>query len=142
MITVGARAHIEDRGDRAEVKLAIEVREQLVVARRFPAQRIPQRVGIDRDQEEAGLPEEMLPRGLRDLRSCGKVNKAVTCIVGTAPVYALPLGLAPGRGGADFLDRAHGSGVPCLSLSILGVFRKSPGGKATGSGPGGPLERR
>src|SRR6266481_7536631 len=142
MITVGSRAQIEDGGDRAEIEFAIEMREQLVIARRFPAQRIPQRVGIDRDQEEAGLPEEMLPRGLRDLRSCGKVNKAVTCIVGTAPVYALPLGLAPGRGGADFVDRAHGSGVPCLSLSLLGFSRKSPGETPTVSATAAQLKRR
>src|SRR5258708_2627834 len=103
------------------------MREQLVVARRFPAQRVPQRVGIDRDQEQAGLPEKMLPRGLGDLGSRGKVNKTVARVVGAAPVHTLPLGLAPGRGRADFVDRAHGSGVSCLSLSLLGFSRKLPG---------------
>src|SRR4030081_3822270 len=103
------------------------MREQRVVARRLPAQRIPQRVGIDRDQEQTGLPEEMLPRGLCNLGSGGKMNKPVAPIVGAAPVSALPLGLPPGRGGADFVDRAHVSGVPCLSLSLLGFPRKWPG---------------
>src|SRR5260370_29653396 len=121
MISVGSRAQVEDGGDRAKVEFAIEVREQLVIARRFPAQRIPQRVGIDRDQEQAGLPEEMLPRGFGDLRSCGKMNKPIAPVVGAAPVYALALGLPPGRGGAGFVDRAPRSRASFFSFILSGV---------------------
>ena len=57
-----------DAGDRAEIELAVEMREQFVVARRLPAQRVAQRIGIDRDQEQAGLAGKMLSRRLGDLR--------------------------------------------------------------------------
>ena len=36
------------------------MRKQFVVARRLPPQRVPQRVGIDLDQEQSGLAEEVL----------------------------------------------------------------------------------
>ena len=55
-----ARAY-RDAGDRAEIEFAVEMRKQLVVARALPAQCRSQRIGIDRDQEQAGLAEEMLP---------------------------------------------------------------------------------
>ncbi len=60
--------HLVHAGDRAEIEFAVEMRKQLVVARRLPAQRVAQRVGIDRDQEQSGLAEEMLSRRLGDLR--------------------------------------------------------------------------
>ena len=68
MISVGARPQVEDGGDSAEIEFAIEMREQLLIARRLPAQRITQRIGIHRDQEQSGLAEKMLFRGFRDLR--------------------------------------------------------------------------
>src|SRR6201999_2008029 len=46
---VGARMHVEHAGDRAEIEFAIQMREQFVVARALPAQRLAQLVGIDRD---------------------------------------------------------------------------------------------
>src|SRR4051794_12849415 len=100
------------------------MRKQFVVARALPAQRLAERIGIDRDQEQAGLAEEMFSRGLGDLGCGGEMNKAVARIIGAAAVDALPLGLAPGRSGTDFVDRAHVSRIPCLSLSLLGFFRK------------------
>ena len=60
-----------------QIELAIEMRKQLAVARRFPAQRLAQRVGIDLDQEQPGLAEEMLSGRLRQLRRGGKMNEAV-----------------------------------------------------------------
>ena len=69
---VGARVQIEDGDDRAEIEFAIEMRKQLVVARALPAQRVAQRIGIDRDQEQAGLAEKMFSRGFRDLRGVEK----------------------------------------------------------------------
>ena len=41
--------------DRAEIEFAVEMRKQFVVARALPAQRVAQRVGVDRDQEQSGL---------------------------------------------------------------------------------------
>src|SRR5258708_11730548 len=102
------------------------MRKQLVVARGLPAQRVPQRVGVDLDQEQPGLPKEMLPRRLGHLRGCGKMNEAVADIVGAAPVHALPLGLAPGRSGTDFVDPAHLPRVLPATLSLLLISRKSP----------------
>src|ERR1700710_1989298 len=88
------------------------MRKQFVVARGLPAQGIAERVGIDRNQKQAGLAEEMLLGGLGHLRGRGKMNEAVADVVGTAAVDALPFGLAPGRSRADFVDRAHGFGRP------------------------------
>jgi len=93
---VGTRAQVEDLDDRAEVEFAIEMREQLVIARPLPAQRVAERVGIDRDQKQAGLAELVLARGLGDLGCGGKMDEAVACVVRTAPVQALPLGFTPG----------------------------------------------
>ena len=91
MKSVGARTQVEDCGDRAEIKLTIEMREQLVVARRLPAQRITQRVGIHRDQKQPGLAEKVLLRGLRDLRSGGKMDESVAQIVDAAAECAAAL---------------------------------------------------
>ncbi len=68
---------LEHAGDRAEIEFAIEMRKQFVVARALPAQRLAQRIGIDLDQEQPGLAEEMFLRGLRHLRGRGKMDKAV-----------------------------------------------------------------
>jgi len=68
VIAVGPRAHIENAGDRAEIEFAIEMGKQFVVARPLPPQRVAQRIGVDRDQEQAGVTEEVLSGGLRDLR--------------------------------------------------------------------------
>src|SRR5258706_6423257 len=97
------------------------MRKQLVVARGFPAQRVPQPVGVDLDQDQPGLPKEMLPRCLGYLRGERKMNEAVADIVGAAPVHALPLSLAPGRSGTDFVDPAHVPGVLPAALSLLGI---------------------
>src|SRR6185369_6572408 len=54
------------------------------------------------------------------------MNVAVAQIITAAPVDALPFGLAPGRGGSDFIDgRRHG--VPGLSLRRLGFFPEMAG---------------
>ncbi len=107
--------HLLDAGHRAEIEFAVEMREQLVIARRLEAQRIAQRVGIDRDQEQAGLAGIMLPRRLGHLRRQREMNEAVARIVGAAPVHALPFGLAPGRSGTNFVDPAHRSNVPSVA---------------------------
>src|SRR4249919_483051 len=99
------------------------MREQLVVARGLPAQGIAQRKGIDRDQEQPGLPEIVLARRLRDLGGGGKMNVSVAQVVAAPPVNSLPFGLAPDRGGSDFVDRGHVLRIRCLSLSLLGFSR-------------------
>src|SRR5437868_3907078 len=97
MIAVGARAQIEDGGDRAEIEFAIEMRKQFAVARRLKAQRVAERIDIHRDQEQPGLAREMFSRGLADLGGGREMNKPVAGIIGAAAKNALPLGLAPGR---------------------------------------------
>ena len=107
MIAVRPRTHVENGGHRAKVEFAVEVRKQFVIARGLPAQRVTQRVGVDRNQEQPCLPEIMLSRRLRDLGRRRKMNVPVAQIVRAAPLDALPFGLAPGRGGSDFIDRGH-----------------------------------
>src|ERR1700726_691513 len=51
------------------------------------------------------------------------MNKPVADIVGAAAVHALPLGLAPGRSGTDFVDPAHLSESPACRLCSLGFSR-------------------
>lgn len=58
MAAVGLRPQIEDRGDRAQIEFAIEMRKQLAAARRLPAQRVAKRAGIDGDQKQSGLAEK------------------------------------------------------------------------------------
>jgi hypothetical protein len=40
------------------------------------------------------------------------MDESVAQIVGAAPERAAPLGLAPGRSGTDFIDRAHPPVLP------------------------------
>ena len=54
------------------------------------------------------------------------MDEAVARIVGAAPVHALPLGLAPGRGGTNFVDRAHGPKFPACRLEFLEIFPELP----------------
>src|SRR6185312_16632521 len=126
---VRARVQAAHADDCAEIEFTIEMREQLVLARRLPAQPVAQRVGVDFDQEQAALAEEMLASGRCDLRGGREVNIAVPEIVGAAAVHPLPLGFAPGRGGANFVDPAHAFGDPACGLSLLGfsrIFRTAP----------------
>jgi hypothetical protein len=127
VIAVGPRPHVEDRGDGANIEFAIEMGEQFVIARALPAQGAAERIDIDGDQEQAGLAEIMLPRRLRDLGGGGEMNEAVAQVVRTAPVNALPFGLAPGRGRADFLDRGHGVADSLLVAVTRCYFWDFPG---------------
>src|SRR5580704_8674622 len=134
--------HVEHGSDRAEVEFAVEMRKQLVVARGLPAQRIAKRIGIDLDQEQPGLAEEMLLGGLRHLRGERKMDEAVPDVVGAAAVHALPLGLAPGRSGTDFVDPAHLFSKSWLSLLNSESFSNVSLGFPRGfPGPGGPYRR-
>ena len=64
-------------------------------------------------------------------------------IVGAAAVDALPLGLAPGRSRADFVDRAHGFRRSLLVVESLGVFPEMAGRKRDRiGGTGAQLKRR
>jgi hypothetical protein len=118
--------HLVDVGDRAEIEFAVKVREQLAVARRLEAQRSAQRIGIDRDQEQAGLAGEVLSGRLGDLLWEREVDETVARIVSAAPVYALPLGLAPSRSGTNFVDPAHLSEIPACCLSFFNFLPELP----------------
>src|ERR1700744_4295787 len=112
---------------RAEIELAIEMREQVVVARAFPPQRIAERIRIDRDQEQADLPEEMLSCGFRDLPGGREMNEAIAQVVGAAVEHTLPLGFAPGRGRTDLVDRAHEVSSPSAAPYRRGLpFNMKP----------------
>src|SRR2546421_9870959 len=96
------------------------MRKQAAVARGFPSQRLAQRVGIDLDQKQPGLAEEMLPCRLRKLGQAREMNEAVAQIVCAAPIHALPFRLSPDRAGAYLVDPAHVIRFPGLSLNNLG----------------------
>src|SRR5258705_3016217 len=81
----------------------------------------------------------MLSRRPGDLGGGREMNEAVAQIVAATRVDALPFGLAPGRGGSDFIDRAHG--FPGLSLRRLGFSRKWPGWRPTVKAAGRQLKR-
>jgi putative addiction module killer protein len=82
----------------------------------------------------------MFSRGFRDLGGGGEMNEPVAGIVRAAAKNALPLGLAPGRCGTDFIDRAQSS-VSCLSLSLLGDSQLFVKPAATVSAAGRQLKR-
>src|SRR5262249_40041532 len=110
---IGAGVEVEHGPHRAEIELAIEVRKQLVVARALPAQGLAQRVGVDLDQEQPGLTEKVFPRSLCDLGGSRQMNITVTDIVRAAAIDALPLGLAPGGCGTNFINCGHCCCWPC-----------------------------
>src|ERR1700724_668986 len=126
MRSVGPRAHLKHADDRGEIEFAVKMREQFIMARVFPAQRLSQQIGIDLDQEQPGLAEKVLPRRFRQLRSGRKMDKTVARIGGDAAGHPLPLGLAPGRSGANFVDPAHLLRSPACRLFSLWVFPEFP----------------
>jgi hypothetical protein len=101
----------------AQIELAIEMRKRFAAARDFPAQRLTQSIGIDRDQEQPGLAKEVLAGRAFKLGRGGKMYEPVTGIVGAAAKNAVLLGLPPGRSRTDFVDRAHACPKPVVALS-------------------------
>ena len=60
------------------------------------------------------------------------MNEAVAQIIGAAAIHALPLGLAPGGGGTDFVDPAHScrsSEVRPDHLGVMPVARSARDGR-------------
>jgi len=93
---VGSRAQIvNDRGS-ARIELTVQMRKQLAASRWFPLQRAPQFIGIDRDEKQSGLSEEMLAHRFSDLGRGGKVDEAIASIVVASGINPTPLGFAPG----------------------------------------------
>src|SRR5262249_16609011 len=114
VIPVGPDMQTEHVFHRAEIEFAVEMREQLAVARRLPPQRLAQRFRVHLDQDQSGLAKEIVCGGPCNLRGGGEMNKAVARVIGATAINALPLGLAPGRNGTDFVDLSH--------LSVLNSF--------------------
>ena len=107
---VGAERQRLDPQHGVERQRAIEMRKQRTAARGLPPQGRAERPGVDRDQHQVGGAGEMLGGGLGDLRRGGEMDEAVARIDRGAAKAPLALGLAPQRGGADFIDRGpHGS---------------------------------
>lgn len=107
MRAIRAGAQIKDLSYRAKIQFAVKMRKQLATARRLPLQRIAKLVSIDRDQKKSGLAGEMLGESAGELGRCGEMNEAIAPIVSAAAIGALTLGLAPCRGGANFVNRGH-----------------------------------
>jgi hypothetical protein len=69
-----------DAQHRAELKGAVEVREQRAAARRLPFEVLAQHRGIDTHEQEIALSGEMLFRGLNRLRCGREMDEAVVAI--------------------------------------------------------------
>jgi hypothetical protein len=86
------------------------MRKQITVARKFPFQRIAQRISVDRNQHQIVSPRKILRRGRADLRGGGEMDEAVARIDGSAAEHAGMLRLVPKCVCADLVDcRRHGA---------------------------------
>ena len=120
-MSIGPCAHVLYRRDVAEIEFAVEMRKRLTAARNFPAQRLAQPIGIDRDQEQPGLAREVFAGRAFELGSGRKMDEAVAHVVVAAAKYAMPLGLSPCRSRTDFVDRAHAFVGPAACLVARGA---------------------
>jgi hypothetical protein len=89
------------------MEITVEVGKEGTITRRLPLQMISQLCGVDVDQQEVALSDEMLRGGLNDLRSVGKMNEAITVIDLRAAKDAGTFGFPPQRHGANFVNDCH-----------------------------------
>ena len=107
MSAVWPRVQGLDTENCSEIKRPIKMREKLIMARPFPAERIAERVSVDRDQEQPCLALEMLAKRFRHLGGGGEMDETIARIIRAAAIDTLPFGLAPGRCRANLVDPAH-----------------------------------
>ncbi len=120
--------------DRVERQRPIEMREQRPAARRLPAQRRPQRVGLDGRQDEVAAPREPFGRGFRRLRGGGEMDVAVGPVDRRADKDARRLGRAPFLGADDLEDQGHRRVRPASPKLIGGGFPLPPSWGKAGMG--------
>src|ERR1700730_8886314 len=104
MPLVGTALDRFDALHRAERERAIQVREQRAPARLLPFQRRPERLRIDRDEQEVFLPGKMLGERGFDLLGGGEMDVAVLVIGGRPAENLRTLGLAPQGRRANFVN--------------------------------------
>ncbi len=107
MAAIGPVTHFKHVGHRCEIEFSIEMRKYVPAARGFPAQTVPELIGINGDEEEAGLTMEVLACGFSHLAGRGEMDEAVAQVGGAAAIDPESLGLAPGGGRTDFVDGRH-----------------------------------
>ena len=83
------------------------MREQRPAAGRLIAQGVAERLRLDRDEDEIGLPGEMPGGGLGGLRGGREMDEAVGAIDRRAGEGAGVLGRAPEIFRTDFEDQRH-----------------------------------
>ncbi len=92
------------------------MRKQRAAARGLPFQGRAEAVGGEGDQQQVGLPGEMLRGGLADLTGGGEVDEAVGEIDRRAGEDACRLCCAPGRLRNDLVDAHHGCSRMAASM--------------------------
>ena len=60
------------------------MREQIAAARHFPAESVPERLGIDGEQDEIMLAGKVLGQRARDLIAAREMNETVANVIGRA----------------------------------------------------------
>src|SRR4051794_23241334 len=121
MPPIAAERQLLDPADRGQRQRPIQVREECAAARRFVAQTRPERLGIDRDQDQIAPAGKMPGRRLGGLRGCGKMNEAVRNINRRTSEDPGALRLNPMRYVADFVDDRQNA-----PLCRAGPYRRVP----------------
>lgn len=94
--------------------------EKRAAARGFPLQVWPQRVGVEGNEDEIGLPGEVLGRRFGGLLGSGEVDEAVALVVDRAAIRCDGAGGVPARAVKDFVDQ-HGR-VVLFAAAVSGAF--------------------
>lgn len=111
MTAIGAERQRIDPPHGRHRQRAVEMREQVVVARALPFQRRPEDIGIDRQQQQIRLPGIMLRRRFGHLPRRREMDEAVAQVMGGAGEDAGRRGLRPFGRRQDAVDQSgHGEG--------------------------------
>src|SRR3981189_565340 len=130
----GAERQRPDPRHRGERQVAIEGGKQRAAARRLPFERRPERLRVDRDQDEFLLAGEMPGGGLAKLVGGRKVDVAVGTVDRRAAEGPVAFGLPPGRALGDLVDEGHGAVPKPVYGGVSSIAHLSPQTKRSGAG--------
>src|SRR5262245_27729218 len=94
------------------------MRKQLAAARNLPFERIAQRIGVDRDQQETANTEKMLGCGGAHLAGRGEMDEAVAYIDRRTAEHAGTFRLPPKLSLADLVDHFRHSSAGSMYESV------------------------
>jgi hypothetical protein len=124
MSSVYAERQGIDPVHRLRVEFAVQMREQSAAARGFPFQPVAKTGRIDAQQHEIVLAGEMLGGGFYDLFGAGEMNETIAQVDRCAFKSSGAFGVAPERGGADFVDCGQ-CGDPAIWLGYQPLSRSA-----------------